>query len=256
MARDNFSKAVAAVLARRVAHRCSNPICRVVTTGPHTDDAKAVSVGVASHITAASLGGPRHDSSLTPRQRKNAKNGIWLCQTCSKLIDSDVAKYTTDRLNEWKRIAEEAATIELEAGGAQPIDQSALQFSVDSWRLWRRGEMHGVVSQWVQGDIRYCFNIRLRNTNQYEEQLHNPRIQYRNSGEIVFEDTYAVQGEFILPHQQWITIGVDYGVHQENVKAFKGADSLWFAAELVGAPKTFAWSIATLDHSIPIETPS
>jgi hypothetical protein len=255
VARDDFSKETIAVLARRVAHRCSNPKCRVITTGPHTNAAKAINVGVAAHVTAASLGGPRHDPAMSTEQRKDATNGIWLCQTCSKLIDSDLDKYTKDLLLEWKSVAEEAASIELATGAPPPIDQSTIQFAVDNWNIWRRGDLQGVVSQWVTGDIRYSFNIRLRNTSQHEEQLHNLRIQYRNQTDIVFEDTYAVQGEIALPRQQWKTIGVDYGVHQGEVNAFNASDSLWFAADLVGSTKTFAWSIAALDHSKPIETP-
>ena len=45
--RDEFPKAVAETLAKRVGNRCSNPGCRKRTSGPHTDDDKALNVGVA-----------------------------------------------------------------------------------------------------------------------------------------------------------------------------------------------------------------
>ncbi len=68
-----------------------------------------MNVGVAAHITAASLGGPRYESSLTDKERRSAANGIWLCQTCAKLIDSDVCLYTTASLKQWKTDAEREA---------------------------------------------------------------------------------------------------------------------------------------------------
>jgi hypothetical protein len=64
--RDDFSPAVKEVLAKRVGCLCANPACRQLTSGPQVDAEKAVNVGVASHITAASSLGPRYDESLTP----------------------------------------------------------------------------------------------------------------------------------------------------------------------------------------------
>ena len=52
--RDDFPKPVLETLAKRVGNRCSNPACRKRTSGPHTEDDKALNVGVAAHITAAS----------------------------------------------------------------------------------------------------------------------------------------------------------------------------------------------------------
>ncbi len=94
--RDDFSQKVADNLAKRVANHCSNPNCRKKTSGPHTEVEKALNVGVAAHITAASPGGPRYDSMLTPAQRKSGENGIWLCQSCAKLIDNDPALFPTE----------------------------------------------------------------------------------------------------------------------------------------------------------------
>jgi len=107
--RDDFTQSVCRLLAQRVGLHCSNPECRAYTSGPQTDPGKAVNVGVAAHITAASLGGPRFDSSLAERERRGAANGIWLCQTCAKLIDSDTPRYTTAILNKWKADAERDA---------------------------------------------------------------------------------------------------------------------------------------------------
>jgi hypothetical protein len=68
-----------------------------------------VNVGVAAHITAASSGGPRFDDSLGEKERRSAANGIWLCQNCAKLIDSDTPRFTTAVLAKWKADAESFA---------------------------------------------------------------------------------------------------------------------------------------------------
>jgi hypothetical protein len=112
--RDDFPKAVAETLAKRVGNRCSNPGCRKRTSGPHTQDDKALNVGVAAHITAASPGGPRYGPSLTPEQRRGIGNGIWLCQSCAKLVDNDEARYTKEMLLQWKQDAEQEALREVE----------------------------------------------------------------------------------------------------------------------------------------------
>ena len=101
--RDEFSSAVRESLAKRAGQRCSNPDCRVATSGPHANDKRAINVGVAAHISAASLGGPRHNPNLSPEERADITNGIWLCQNCAKLIDSDTTAYPDTLLIMWKR---------------------------------------------------------------------------------------------------------------------------------------------------------
>ena len=56
--RDNFSKQVIEKLRPRVANRCSNPDCRVPTTGPNLDIQKVSNIGIAAHICATARGGP------------------------------------------------------------------------------------------------------------------------------------------------------------------------------------------------------
>lgn len=113
--RDDFSIAVKEALAGRVGLRCSNPDCRQLTSGPKIDPAGVINVGVAAHITAAASGGPRYEPSLAPVARRAADNGIWLCQKCAKLIDSDPSRYTAQLLQGWKRVAEQTALAELES---------------------------------------------------------------------------------------------------------------------------------------------
>lgn len=112
--RDDFSLATKELLANRVGRKCSNPSCRKLTCGANTDPLKITNIGVASHICAAAKGGPRYDESMTTEERKSFDNGIWLCQSCSKLIDTDTARYTKEVLHRWKKIAEELAILEVE----------------------------------------------------------------------------------------------------------------------------------------------
>ncbi len=112
--RDDFSLATKELLANRVGRKCSNPSCRKLTCGANTDPDKITNIGVASHICAAAKGGPRYDESMTPEERKAFDNGIWLCQSCSKLIDTDTIRYTKEVLLRWKKVAEELAILEVE----------------------------------------------------------------------------------------------------------------------------------------------
>jgi len=51
--RDDFNQDIKWILAQRAGNRCSNPSCRRPTSGPRTEDAMAVNIGVAAHIHAA-----------------------------------------------------------------------------------------------------------------------------------------------------------------------------------------------------------
>lgn len=104
--RDDFSKKTIESLGKRVNYLCSNPECRKGTVGPASSSEKFINTGVASHICAAAPGGKRYDPNMTPEQRSSIENGIWLCQICSKIIDSDEEKYTVEILKEWKEKAE------------------------------------------------------------------------------------------------------------------------------------------------------
>lgn len=113
--RDEFSENTKKILSWRVGGICSNPNCKVSTLGPQSNSSKVTNIGVAAHITAASEDGPRYDAALTSAGRKSPENGIWLCQNCAKLIDSDPTKYPLELIIEWKNEAESAALMRLGA---------------------------------------------------------------------------------------------------------------------------------------------
>lgn len=252
--RDDFPRVTIEVLAKRVGQRCSNPNCRQPTSGPHTEPSKSVIVGVAAHITAASGGGPRYDAGLTPEQRRSIDNGIWLCQTCAKLVDSDQVRYTAEILHRWKQQAEESLTRRIES----PTDRSSgddgeahsIRFAVNDWRVWRHegnspGDVIVRISQWASGDICYSCRIRLRNDLEWEEQLHRLRIEFRRGELVVHSDEYAFGDEEVtLPPRRWVSLDVDHGLHDEATHT--GSDSVWFTAETVGDNVRLAWRLAGL----------
>ena len=127
---DDFSDTVKKALAARVGHLCSNPECRALTSGPQDDSAKAVNIGVAAHITAASPGGPRYDPDLLPEERSAPSNGIWLCQNCAKLIDNDPTRFTVEVLKKWKTDAEKEAKTRV--GKTAPINESPVDLTIGS----------------------------------------------------------------------------------------------------------------------------
>lgn len=129
--RDEFSEQTKRSLALRVGYRCSRPECGAPTVGPQDEPSKVVSVGVAAHITAASASGPRYDPSLSAEERVAPANGIWLCQNCAKLIDSDLGRFAIEVLQRWKidREAEARRQIGL-AGGEQSRRGVVLEFYV------------------------------------------------------------------------------------------------------------------------------
>lgn len=134
--RDDFDAQTKAALAERVGHRCSRPECRHLTIGPSDESPNARSrIGVASHIAAASKGkgARRYDSTMSPEERRSISNGIWLCETCAKLIDTDEIRFPSVLLHEWRRQAEARAREELERGG-RPLEWN----SGPSFNAWVR----------------------------------------------------------------------------------------------------------------------
>lgn len=102
----DFSEPTKQALAKRAAQVCSNPACRRPTSGPHSDERKAVNLGEAAHIRAARPGQARYDANMTDEERAAISNGIWLCKECARKIDVDEAKYLVALLVEWKVIHE------------------------------------------------------------------------------------------------------------------------------------------------------
>ncbi len=131
--RDDFTARTIDIMAKRVGYRCSNPNCRKLTCGANDDPQDYTNIGVAAHICAAAPGGKRYDPAMTPEERKDIYNGIWLCQSCSKLIDSDDIRYSVEFLHKWKNLSEEAAILELES--LSPTDDTSSDIALIKFYL-------------------------------------------------------------------------------------------------------------------------
>ena len=113
--RDDFKDTVKTKLAGRVGWKCSFPGCPASTAGPAQETPDAwIKNGVAAHITAAAPGGPRYDPNLTPEERSDISNGIWMCPYHGSLIDKEMTAYRADEIRAWKIDAESRATRSLE----------------------------------------------------------------------------------------------------------------------------------------------
>lgn len=116
LSRDDFHARTKRILAERVAYRCSRPQCRRQTIGPHSEPEKSAQIGVAAHIHAAAPGGARYEPAQSTQERSSIANGVWLCQTCSRLIDADGARFPADVLRQWKRECEDETLAQLDGG--------------------------------------------------------------------------------------------------------------------------------------------
>lgn len=140
--RDDFTIPVLRHIAQEVGYLCSNPDCLAPTVGPSKQ--KGVSnVGVGAHITAAAPGGPRFDALLTADERRSAANAIWLCNTCSRLVDNDVSTYTVAQLVQWKIDAIERARKALASGSRSTTEGLfAAHLELQKQKLAHQREAH------------------------------------------------------------------------------------------------------------------
>ncbi len=107
------------ILVSGLGNPSGAPDCKASTSGPHSDDLKAINIGEAAHIRGAAPGSARHDPNMTSTERSSIINAIWLCSKCSKLIDSDEKKYTVEVLYKWKRDHENEMELKLNETGWQ-----------------------------------------------------------------------------------------------------------------------------------------
>jgi hypothetical protein len=103
--RSEFPLTINQKLAERAGFFCSNPLCRKITIGPSPGlENKSIKIGIASHICAASPKGPRYDMSQSDAERSSINNGIWLCASCSVLIDKNGGyDFPAEHLRKWKK---------------------------------------------------------------------------------------------------------------------------------------------------------
>lgn len=77
-------------------------MCRRLTIKPHSTEQKSNKLGEAGHIYGASKEGPRFDSTKSDAFISSYDNGIWLCNVCHKLVDTEKSIYDFTTLVKWK----------------------------------------------------------------------------------------------------------------------------------------------------------
>lgn len=117
--RYNFSQETIEALKHRSGFRCSFPGCTQITTGPsHESDTSFSNSGTACHIVAAAGGSRarRVDSNIDPDVCKAIDNGIWMCGTHGRLIDTDESRFSVEMLKKWRKLSETRAKLSQEQG--------------------------------------------------------------------------------------------------------------------------------------------
>lgn len=139
--RDEFGADTKDRVARRAMYICSNPNCRAYTLAPAKyDESHSVYTGRVAHITAAAPGGPRYDAALTPTQRRDVQNAIYLCPRCADEIDKNKgADYPADLLREWKSGHAEWLQTHPDA-----LQESGLTVVAGEYRAEGEGEVTGM----------------------------------------------------------------------------------------------------------------
>jgi hypothetical protein len=122
--RDDFPAKIKRALAYRVSLQCSNPLCKAPTAAAHSAPDEFNCIGEAAHITAASPGGPRYDPTLSQVERCSASNGIWLCRSCARIIDTDEGRFPPSLLRCWKQAAEASLLAALRLAPENQVVQS------------------------------------------------------------------------------------------------------------------------------------
>lgn len=130
ISRDEFTVRTKKTLAERVAWVCSFPGCGRQTIGPDSHDpTRAINIGIAAHIHAASPRGARYKKEMSREERRHISNGIWMCRDHGHLIDADITEYSPDTLRSWKREAERRAAeiLKLPTDGLFPDGSTLVQ---------------------------------------------------------------------------------------------------------------------------------
>lgn len=117
--RSNFSLDTRTQLAKRAGYYCCYPGCGKMTIGPSAECAHSTSItGMACHIVAATNGksARRVNLNMNEDEISNISNGIWMCYSHGKLIDTDETTYSVETLKYWKKAGESAVKVMNETG--------------------------------------------------------------------------------------------------------------------------------------------
>jgi len=106
-----FRKSDRIRLWREAGFRCAAPDC-----GQLLDMPGVKTIGDAAHIFGENPNSARYDSPKAPENRNALENGIFLCPSCHRKIDTDVSAYPPAILKKWKSGASTKTLEELTLG--------------------------------------------------------------------------------------------------------------------------------------------
>lgn len=148
--RDDFTESAKKLLGVRVCYTCSFPGCGRPLFAKSNNQNGYAFIGEYCHITAASPGGPRYDSTLTAEKRKSYDNGILMCETHGKLIDTDEITYSVEKLKEWKRQKEDEIYREQKEGLLYSRDKIQIESTFyDLYELGNYAELKRLLDQYI-----------------------------------------------------------------------------------------------------------
>ena len=100
---------------------------------------------------------------MTPQQRSDIENGVWLCQTCAKLVDNDEVRFNGAVLRGWKGVAEQEAFDQV--GKTAPRSEAVK--IVDKWVNLAYSEKAGITQELTgQG-----YDLRWSTANEESERV-------------------------------------------------------------------------------------
>lgn len=172
MARDDFNISTKRTLAQRAGSRCSKPGCDILCWLPGEGSEKASSIGVAAHIKAASVDGPRYDPNQTPKQRKSIDNGIYLCQNHAHLIDTNEQAYPVHLLNDWKKRHEEQVVNEANKTSFLPL----LEIKKNLGLSYSAEQNHHVTTKSTRDRVEH--SLRFTNNSDFEYRMIGFTLQF------------------------------------------------------------------------------
>jgi len=93
----DFTEKTKRILAKMASERCC--LCEEITSMPNPSESNFIRIGEAAHISGARKSFTvRYNEKLSNEERKNIRNGIWLCSNCHTIIDQDEKFYTISEL--------------------------------------------------------------------------------------------------------------------------------------------------------------
>ena len=161
-----FPPPVRSQLCDEAGARCAAPHCRAPTGRPESDSIR--NGGDGAHICGENPGSARFDPMMSPTERADAGNGIWLCPSCHRMVDRYPSAYPAELLHEWKRLAQNdfhaeflrprtprgSYDTEAEVRKARSfLDEHRLTVNALDWLLAEPARNYRARSVWPQEDI-------------------------------------------------------------------------------------------------------